>query len=122
MKANKKLKILSIFCSAIGLCFSLFLLVIGLQSIGAEGWDKLGIIFIIPAIIGSIIIILDILVTIDKFKRGFFYSLISSIIKIVIMIILISDGMNEYFIYYFIIVTIPSIIHMYKLFFWQKND
>lgn len=122
MKANKKLKILSIFCSAIGLCFSLFLLVIGLQSIGAEGWDKLGIIFIIPAIIGSIIIILDILVTIDKFKRGFFYSLISSIIKIVIMIILISDGMNEYFIYYFIIVTIPSIINMYKLFFWQKND
>ena len=89
MKLNKITKIISIICSGLGFIFSLFGLICGLQSINADGWAELGIIFILPSLIACLNIVLDFLVTIGKMKKGLIYSCISALIKIIIIILLI---------------------------------
>lgn len=86
---ESKVKKISIICSILGFILSLFSLIIGLQSIGTNSWERLGIIFIMPSIIALIIIILDFLIAVDKIKKGLIYSCIISVIKIGIIIYII---------------------------------
>ena len=91
-----KSRIISIICSVIGFGIFFYLLIVGLESINATGWDRLGVIFIGPAIIGLIIILLDFLITIRVIKKGLIYSYISSLIKIILIGICIYWLFEEY--------------------------
>lgn len=121
----------SMLFSVVGLVLAIFGLLIGLQSIGAEGWGQLGIIFIIPSILAVVIIVFDLLVTVGKIKRGLIYSCISSIIKICIIIYFIPTTIYDYnyqmkygvsnlsfdliLLALLILVTIPSVLNVVRL-------
>jgi nitric oxide reductase large subunit len=119
--------IISIICSIIGLILSSFGLIMGLQSIGASGWEKLGVIFIIPSVIVMLVIIFDFLITLDKIKKGLIYSCINSIIKIGIICCLLLAAISDYkfgtsnlelyiiVIVGLIVITIPSVLNIIKL-------
>ena len=70
MKQFKISKVISIICSIIGLIFSSFGLIIGLQSIGAPGLGGIGVIFIMPSVIALLVILFDFLITLGKIKKG----------------------------------------------------
>ena len=96
MKLFKILKVISIMCSIIGLIISLFGLIMGLSSIGESGFEGIGVIFIMPAVIVLLVILFDFLITIDKVKSGLIYSCINSLIKISIIACLIPIVISEY--------------------------
>lgn len=131
MKQFKISKVISIICSIIGLILSSFGLIMGIQSIGAPGWEGLGVLFIMPSVIALLIILFDFLITLDKIKKGLIYSCINSIIKIGIISCFISTTISDYkyemkfgvsdlkfdiiVIVLLTIVTIPSILNIIKL-------
>ena len=96
MEKAKSQKTISIICGIVGIIVSLAALMVGLRSIGASGWNQLGVLLIAPAIIALVIIVLDFLITIDKIKKGLTYSYISSAIKIGIILLLIPSTISEY--------------------------
>ena len=138
MKIFKKMKVISIICSILGLVFSSFGLLVGLISIGAEGLGQLGVIFIMPSIIALSLILIDFLITIDKIKRGLIYSCIISLIKISIIVLIIPATIDEYkyemqygfsnfsfdliLIALLVVVTIPSILNALKFISLRKNN
>ena len=138
MKLSKIQKVISIICSVLGFIFSLFGLTFGLQSINAKGWGQLGTSFIIPSIFALLIIILDFLVTIGKIKKGLRYSCISTLIKVGIIILSISDTVYEYkyelqygisnlnlyliLIVLLVIITIPSILNIIRIIFLRTEQ
>ena len=138
IKPFKMSKRISIICCIIGLVLSLYGLTIGIQCINADGWDRIGVIFIPPSIIALIIIVFDFLITTDKIKKGLIYSCISSIIKISIIGCLIPSTIysykneieygssNLYFdlilIISLIIIAIPSTINIIKLIKLKTNN
>ncbi len=121
----------SVVLSVIGLVLAIFALLLGLQSIGVDGMGQLGIIFIVPSFFAFIIIAFDLLVTIDKIKRGLIYSCVSSIIKICIIIYFIPITIYDYnyqmqygvsnlsfdliLLVFLILVTIPSVLNVIKI-------
>lgn len=121
----------SVVLSVIGLVLAIFALLLGLQSIGVDGMGQLGIIFIVPSFFAFIIIAFDLLVTIDKIKRGLIYSCVSSIIKICIIIYFIPITIYDYnyqmqygvsnlsfdliLLFFLILVTIPSVLNVIKI-------
>lgn len=121
----------SVVLSVIGLVLAIFALLLGLQSIGVDGMWQLGIIFIVPSFFAFIIIAFDLLVTIDKIKRGLIYSCVSSIIKICIIIYFIPITIYDYnyqmqygvsnlsfdliLLVFLILVTIPSVLNVIKI-------
>ena len=119
--------IISIICGIIGLILSTFGLIMGLQSIWASGWEKLGVIFIMPSVIAMLVIIFDFLITLDKIKKGLIYSCINSIIKIGIICCLLLAAISDYkfgasnlelyiiVIVGLIVITIPSVLNIIKL-------
>lgn len=131
MKKIKISKIISIICGIIGLIVSVFGLIIGLESIGADGLDVIGVIFIMPSIVAFIIILVDFLITLGKIKKGLIYSWINSIIKIGIILCFIPITIDDYMyemkygasnltfdlivIILLTIITIPSITNIIKL-------
>ena len=131
MKQFKIPEVISIICSIIGLILSSYGLLMGLQSIGADGWGQLGVIFILPSIIALTVIVFDLLITVDKIKRGFIYSCMNSIIKICIIGCIIPSIISDYkyeikyggsnldfdliLIVALTIITVPSILNMAKL-------
>lgn len=138
MKEVKVQRIISIICSIVGLIISLYGLLAGLESIGATGFGGIGVIFISPSIIALIIIILDLLITVDKIKKGLVYSCISSLIKIVIIICFIPSTIYSFkyeveygvsnlsfdllIIFLLVIILIPSILNIIKLIKFKKNS
>lgn len=131
MKLFKISKVISIICSIIGLILSSYGLIISLQSIGADGWGRLGVIFIMPSVIALLVIVFDFLITLDKIKRGLIYSCINSIIKIGIIGCFIPSTISDYnyeieygvsnlsfdllIIVALTIITIPSILNIIKI-------
>lgn len=117
--------------------FSLFGLIYGLKSFNADGFGRLGVIFIMPSVISLIIIVLDFFITIGKIKRGLIYSFIISLIKIGIIVLLIPITFHDYkyemqygqsnfkfdliLIISLIIVTIPSILNTINLISLRKR-
>lgn len=138
MKEVKVQRIISIICSIVGLIISLYGLLAGLESIGATGFGGLGVIYILPSIIALIIIILDLLITVDKIKKGLVYSCISSLIKIVTIICFIPSTIYNFkyeaeygvsnlsfdllIIFLLVIILIPSILNIIKLIKFKKNS
>lgn len=124
-------KVISIICSVVGFVLALYGLFAGLQSIGAEGFGQLGIIFIMPSILALVIITLDFLITIDRIKKGLIYSWISTLLKIGIIALFIPSTIYDYkqemqsnlsnldfdllLIGLLIVVAIPSIMNIVKL-------
>ena len=96
MKNNKTLKSLGTAFSMIGLVASGIALFLGLQRIGAAGFGALGVICIAPSIIAIVIILLDLKVTKDENGNGLVFSIISSLIKIVLFIALIPSTIYSY--------------------------
>ena len=131
MKLIKIQKVISIICSTLGFILSLFGLKLSLQSIGADGWGQLGVIFIIPSVFALLIIVLDFLITVGKIKKGLIYSCISCLIKIGIIILFIPSTIYDYkyelqygvsnldfdliLIVLLVIITIPSILNTIRL-------
>ena len=131
MENFKRLKVISIICSIIGLILSTFALIISVQSAGASGFERIGELFIIPSIIVFLIILFDFLITLDKIKKGLIYSCINSIIKIGIIVCFIFTAISDYkyeikhgtsnfdfdmiVIGALTIITIPSILNIIKL-------
>lgn len=138
MKEVKVQRIISIICSIVGLIISLYGLLAGLESIGSTGFGGLGVIYIFPSIIALIIIILDLLITVDKIKKGLVYSCISSLIKIVTIICFIPSTIYNFkyeaeygvsnlsfdllIIFLLVIILIPSILNIIKLIKFKKNS
>ena len=138
MKQFKILKVISIICSIIGLILSSFGLTMGIQSIGAPGWEGLGVIFIIPSAIALLVIIFDFLITLDKIKKGIIFSCINSIIKIGIIVCFVLNTISDYkyemkygvsnldfdiiVLVLLTIITIPSILNIIKLIKSKKNS
>ncbi|MBR3362337.1 MAG: hypothetical protein IKG40_00255 [Bacilli bacterium] len=130
MKEVKNKKRISIICCLIGFVLSLFGLLVGLASLGADGLQRIGIIFIMPSIFAFIIILLDFLIAIDVIKIGLIYSWISTIIKILIIILFIPNtiynlkyelqfgvsnfGFDLILIVLLFIITIPSVVNIIK--------
>lgn len=131
MKLCKIQKVISIICSIIGLILASYGLLMSLQSIGADGWGQLGVIFIMPSIIALTVIVFDFLITVGKIKRGLIYSCINSLIKICIIGCVIPSTIYDYkyeikygvsnlyfdliLIVALTIITIPSILNITKL-------
>lgn len=131
-------KVISIICSIIGFVLALYGLFAGLQSIGAEGFGQLGIIFIMPSILALVIITLDFLITIDRIKKGLVYSWISTLLKIGIIALFIPSTIYDYnyemqygvsnldfdllVIGLLIVVAIPSIMNIFKLVNKKKSE
>lgn len=138
MKSCKIKKTISIVCSLIVFLFALLGLITGLQSIGADGWGQLGVIFIMPSIFALLIIILDFLITIEKIKKGLVYSYISSLIKIGGIVLFIPSTIYDYkyemkfgvsnlnfdliLIVLLIVAIIPSILNIIKLTILRKSQ
>jgi hypothetical protein len=119
MKKEKILTVISIICILIGFYVFTIALIMGIRGINAHGWDGLLVLLIPPSIIGLLIEILDFLTVINVFKKKFiWYSYVSSIIKIIIIIVLLSivyESEAKQLILFFIIITIPSIINIKRL-------
>ena len=131
MKQFKIQEVISIICSIIGLILSSYGLLMSLQSMCADGWGQLGVIFVIPSIIALTVIIFDFLITVGKIKKGLIYSCMNSVIKICIIGCIIPSIISDYtyeikygvsnldfeliLIVALIIITIPSILNMAKL-------
>ena len=131
-------KVISIICSIIGFVLALLGLIVGLQSIGADGWGQLGIIFIAPSVFALAIITLDFLITIDRIKKGLVYSWISTLLKIGIIALFIPSTIYDYkqemqsnlsnldfdllVIGLLIVVAIPSIMNIFKLVNKKKSE
>ncbi len=138
MKLIKIQKAISIMCSVLGIILSLFGLTLGLQSIGANVFDQLGIIFIIPSIFVLLIIVFDFLITVGKIKKGLIYSCISTLVKIGITILLIPSTIYDYkyelqygvsnlnfnliLIVFLVIIAIPSILNTISLSSLRKSN
>ena len=126
MKENTK-RLISIIFTILALIPTVYLFVLGLASINAPGLKGIGIIFIVPALIGIVTIILDYLININLIKKGLLYSCIVTIIRLGIIGILLpviivdldtmpSDiVLNIYIVLTLLIMAIPSIINIIKL-------
>lgn len=134
MKSFNVQKVISIICSVIGFTLSLCWLLIALQSLGTDALGQMGVvIFILPLLI----IILDFLITIGKIKRGLIYSCISTLIKIIIIILIIPVTMYDYkdemqdgvsnldfdliIIFFLIMAAIPSILNIINFILKKKK-
>lgn len=119
MKKEKILTVISIICILIGFYVFTIALIMGIRGINAHGWAGLLVLLIPPSIIGLLIEILDFLTAMNVFKKKFiWYSYVSSIIKIIIIIVLLSiayESEAKQLILFFIIITIPSIINIKRL-------
>ena len=127
------LKVFSLICSIFGIIISSFGLIAGLSCIGKEGFAGIGVVFIPPSAVALIILILDILVTIDFIKRGLFYSCLSSLIKILALKFILPSFIYDYthlknnytffmiIISSLIIVTIPSVINIVTSLYSKKK-
>ena len=138
MKLIKIQKVISIICSVLGFIFSLFGLKLGLQSINADGWGRLGVIFIMPSILALLIIVIDFFITVGKIKKGLIFSCISTLIKIGIIILLIPSTIYDYkyelefgvsnfdfdltLIVLLVIIAIPSVLNTIRLKFLRKSN
>ena len=125
-------KILSSICSLLSAIFAVLFLFIGLTSLNATGLGRIGIIFILPALISLVIILIDFLITIGKIKNGLFYSCLISLVKLGFIIVLMPSTIYNYnyqqqygysnlefdiyLIVFLIIISIPSIINSIRLF------
>lgn len=132
MKKNKIKNTISIICSVFGIIIGTIGLIVSLSSIGVTGLSGIGIIFIMPSIVALTIIIIDFLMTIDIIKKGLLYSIISSLIKIIAIIVMIPSAIYEYnyqmqyglsnldfyslLIISLLIITIPSILNTIKFY------
>lgn len=134
MKSFNVQKVISIICSVIGFTLSLCWLLIALQSLGVDALEQMGVfIFILPLLI----IILDFLVTIGKIKRGLIYSCISTLIKIIFIILFIPETIYDYkcemqhgvsnldfdliVIFFLIMAAIPSILNIINFILKKKK-
>ena len=138
MQLFKIQKVISVICSVLGIILASFGLIVSLLSIGAEGFGRLGVIFIVPSLLALFIIILDFLIVIGKIRKGLIYSWISCLVKIGVIIFFIPDtiyefkyelqyGMsNLYFnlmvIFLLVIITIPSVFNIIKLNYLKKSN
>ena len=124
-------KIISIFCSAVTFLGAGLGLFVGLGSIGATGWDALGIIFILPSALVLAMVIIDFLITIDHIKGGLGYSMVITILKLIAIARYIPTTIYDYnyekkfgfsnlefdfmVIGLLIVVTIPSLFNTIRL-------
>ena len=86
---EKVFKTISIIICSILLAISAWCLLLGLGSIGEQGWGALGVIFIFPALVAIAVVLVELLITLDVIKGGFIYSLVITIIKGLLFISLI---------------------------------
>ena len=130
MKDNTR-KNISIVCCVLSFIPALWLFVVGINSIGAKGFDGLGVIFILPSAIALLTIVIDFLITTDKFKGGLIYSYIITILRLGIMIIFLQSlsydirleikglmsnlTFDLFIIIVLIVITIPSIFNIIKI-------
>lgn len=96
MKQHKMLKVLSSICCIIGLVISLFGLIFGINGFGAEGWYIYNAVYIPYSIAAFLILMFDLLITVNVIKKGFLFSCISSIIKTGMIAICLPDFILEY--------------------------
>ncbi len=80
--ADKTKRDISIVCDVIGFFPSLWMLMMGLYSIGESGLGGIGVIFILPGALAVGTIIIDFLITIDKIKKGYVYSMLVTIARL----------------------------------------
>ena len=96
MKQHKILKVLSGICCIIGLVISLFGLIFGINGFGAEGWYRYNAVYIPYSIAAFLILMFDLLITVNVIKNGFLFSCISSIIKTGMIAICLPTFILEY--------------------------
>lgn len=122
---NKILITLSIIGSIIGITLSIIGTVIGLSS--SSGPLDMSDLLILPSILFFLMNLIDILITVRVIKKGLTYSIITALIKLIIIIIIIysllEDLKNGYFDFLpsililitSCLVTFPSVLNVLKL-------
>lgn len=122
---NKILITLSIIGSIIGITLSIIGTVIGLSS--SSGPLDMSDLLILPSILFFLMNLIDILITVRVIKKGLTYSIITALIKLIIIIIIIysllEDLKNGYFDFLpsililitSCLVTLPSILNTLTL-------
>ena len=122
------LKVFSILCSVFSYIAGILVLYWGVSSFGADGFERLGTIFIVPALMVMAVVTTDFLVTINVIKNGLGYSIAISVLKLCFIGLFIYLSIDEYkrhsmsyvsnFQFYiwllviFTILLIPSLINM----------
>lgn len=98
MKLFKISKIISIICGIIGIILSSCGLIIGLQSVGAEGRGQLGVIFIMPSVIALILYfkLIYYLKCVHCFSPCFIIATTSTVTLLLCLIICSSSTWNIY--------------------------
>ncbi len=103
---------ISATCCFIGLFLAIYVLLIGISSLDSSGWNSLGSIFIIPAAITTVFLVLDLLITLGVVKNILIYSIISSLVKL-FPFYLFMPGFNPIiFILLIILFVCPSILNI----------
>ena len=134
---EKIFKIVSIVIAVILLVIAGLCLILGLGSIGAQGWGGLGVIFILPSLIAIGIIVLDLLVTIGKIEDGFVYSIVSTAIKLLLFLALIPSliynikyeirfhisnlGFDIVLMLLLLVMAVPSVLNVLRKYKERKN-
>lgn len=96
--SNKQPKILkgfAVICCCIGILMSLLSFYAGVISANADGFGRLGVLFVIPSLFALLVIIFDLLITANVIKIGFLYSCISSLLKLDITLRLLPYTISE---------------------------
>lgn len=129
---NKILITLSIIGSIIGITLSIIGIVMGLSS--GSGPLDMSDLLILPSILFFLMNLIDILITVRVIKKGLTYSIITALIKLIIIIIIIysllEDLKNGYFEFLPSILTLitsclltfPSILNTLTLSKLYKNN
>lgn len=128
---DKTKRDISIVCDVIGFFPSLWMLMMGLYSIGDSGLGGLGVIFILPGALAVGTIAIDFLITIDTIKKGYVYSYMVTITRLGIAALFIPSliysiqqemignmsnlGFDLVVILVLVITAIPSIFNIIKL-------
>ena len=122
----------AIICSVIGLIISAFLLLIGINSIGASGWNSLGTILILPAIVFIIVLAIDFIIAYFNINNGYYYSCVIIAIKLIPILFFIFLAIREIYLSFirsnfvsnldfylmatgfFVFITVPSVCNAFR--------
>lgn len=111
--AIRIIKIVSVILSVLGIVLSLQMLAMGVESTGASGLARLGVIFILPSLLFLLFSVFDLIVATSKAKGGIRYSYISTIARIVMILLFFRIfTVEEKFAIPIILVSLPPILNI----------
>ncbi len=95
MKKSNPYKNIAVIFSWIGIILACLALLVSFTGIGAKGFERLGIILLGPSLLAIGDLVGDAIIA-SKEKKMFVYSLIESVIKIILLVLMIPSAIYDY--------------------------